>query len=327
MIALFKQKSPANIIILLIFGLLIKMPMFLYPKNIQATQQDGKLYHFLLSGLPAQNGFVCSAMAFLLLYVQALLLNYLINEQRLTNRQTYLPAMAFLLITSLFSEWSYFSAPLIASALIIWIFIKLFKLYNAESANGIIYNIGLILGIGSFIFFPSIAFVFCVLLGVMILRPFRINDIVILLFGALTPYYFYAVYLFLTDRFVPAALLPQVNLQIPVLQNTLWLAIAVVLLGAPFLMGGYYIQTLLRKMLIQVRKNWSIMLLFLLLALAVPFISATNSLHNWLFAAAPFATFHSCAYLYPKRQWVSFTLFFLTLAFIITQQYILHNWQ
>lgn len=330
MVALFKQKSPANLIILLIFGLLIKMPLFLYPKVIEATAQDGKLYQIFLSFLSTpgkSNALVCSTIAFILLYVQALLINYLVNEQKMTSRQTFLPAMAYLLITSLLPEWSYLSAALITSTFIIWAFIKAFKLYSASTASGVIFNIGLLLGISSFLYFPSIAFLFCLLLALMILRPFRVNEFVLLFLGILTPYYFYVVFLFLNDKLVLANIFPAFNFQIPLLESNIWMAASIVLLGLPFLMGGYFIQINLRKMLIQARKNWSILLLYLFLSFFIPFINSIASLQNWIIVAAPFATFHSCAYLYPKRNAVSLLLFFLTVTFILFQQYATSLWK
>lgn len=324
MIALFKQKSPANIVILLIFGLLIKMPLFLYAKAIEAGPEDGRLYHIILSFLTTEgksNALSCSTVAFMLLYGQALLINYLVNEQRMTTRQTFLPAMAYLLVTSLLPDWNYLSAPLVASTLIIWTLIKVFKLYNATAASGVIFNIGLLIGISSFIYFPSIAFLLCILLALMILRPFRVNEFVLLILGILTPYYFYAVYLFLNDQLVLENFLPTLLLQVPEVENNIWIAAAIVFLGVPFLMGGYFIQAQLRKMLIQARKNWSILLLYVFLSLLIPFINSETSLYNWVIVAAPFATFHTCAYLYPKRNAVSLLLFFLTVAFILFQQY------
>jgi hypothetical protein len=323
-IALFKQKSPANLIVLLIFGLLIKMPLFLYPRNIEAAPGDGPLYRVFLSFFtePGKaNALTSSVIAFFLLYVQALLINYLVNEHRMTSRQTFLPAMAYLLISSLFPEWNYLSAPLVATTVIFWCFIKLFKLYNAAIASGIIFNIGLLLGLSSFIYFPSLAFVLCLFLGLMILRPFRINEFIILVLGILSPYYFYAVYLFLNDRFLLNRFIPFLDLQIPSVQNSVWVAAAIVFLGVPFLMGGYFIQTQLRKMLIQARKNWSILLLYLFISLLIPFVNAGPSIQNWVVLIAPFAAFHACAYLYPKRMAISTLLFFLTTAFILFQQY------
>jgi hypothetical protein len=323
-IGLFKQKSPANIVVLLIFGLLIKMPLFLHPQTIVATEHDGEFYPFLLSLITApggSNGFLASVVSFFLLYGQALMLNYLVNEQRMTTRQTFLPAMAYLMVTSLFPEWNYLSAPLVTSALIIWAFIKLFKLYNVQVSSGVVFNIGLVIGLSSFIYFPSLVFVLCIFLGLMILKPFRANEALLVILGILTPYYFYAVYLFLADKFTIKAFLPAVTFHLPQLKSTIWIGIAVLLMGIPFLMGGYYIQNNLRKMLIQARKNWSILLLYLLLSLFIPFINNTDSLQTWVVAAAPFACFHACAYLYPQKKIVPLVVFFLTLAFILFQQY------
>src|SRR5437762_10520199 len=102
------------------------MPLFLYPKNIVATINDGRLYHSFISSLPANNAVFCSIFSFILLYIQAMMLNYMVNEYRLIAKQTYLPAMSYLLITSLLPEWNYLSSPLIANTLIIWMFLKLF---------------------------------------------------------------------------------------------------------------------------------------------------------------------------------------------------------
>ena len=300
------------------------MPLFLYAKEIKAGEEDGRLYHLILSFFTTEgksNALNCSTIAFMLLYGQALLINYLVNEQRMTTRQTFLPAMSYLLVTSLLPDWNYLSAPLVASTLIIWTSIKVFKLYNATAASGVIFNIGLLIGISSFIYFPSIAFLLCILLALMILRPFRVNEFVLLILGILTPYYFYAVYLFLNDKLVLESFLPTLLLQVPEVENNIWIAAAIVFLGVPFLMGGYFIQAQLRKMLIQARKNWSILLLYLFLSLLIPFINSEASLYNWVIVAAPFAAFHTCAYLYPKRNAVSLLLFFLTVAFILFQQY------
>src|SRR5215213_1195929 len=146
------------------------MPLFLYPKEIVATPGDGKLYEAFLSffSTPGKsNGLYLSVISFTLLYGQALLINYLVNEQRMTNRQTFLPAMSYLLITSLLPGWNYLSAALVATTIVIWAFIKVFKLYNALVASGAIFNIGLLLGIASFIYFPSVVFLVSIFLGLM----------------------------------------------------------------------------------------------------------------------------------------------------------------
>jgi hypothetical protein len=326
-IAIFKQKSPGNVAVLLLFGLLLKLPLFLYPKNIVASQIDGRLYQWLVSLLPSGNAASYSVIAFILLYTQALMINYLVNEYRMISKGTYLPAMAYLLITSLLPEWNYFSSPMLANSFIIWIFIYLFKLYNSNNARAEIYNIGLIAGITSYIYFPSAAFAICVLLGLMILKPFRLNEIVLFILGGTTPYYFHVVYLFLFSQLNFANFFPHISVKVPAIKNSIWLAGSILLLTIPFLVGGYYVQAHLRRMLIQVRKNWSILLLYLLLAFFVPFINSDQSFHTWILTAVPFATFHACAYFYPTKKWFPLLLFFITIGYILYQQYGALTWQ
>lgn len=326
MIGIFKQKAPGNIALLFIFGLLIKLPLFLVPKTAVSTPLDGKFYQWIATALQGQVPVVSSMVAFLLLYIQALQVTHMVNEYRMIAKPTFLPGMAYLLITSLLPEWSYLSAALVANTFIIWAFIKLFELYNVQAANSKIFNVGLLLGIASFFFFPSFLFAVSVLIGLMILRPFRLNELVLLLFGMAAPFYFYAVYLFLTDRLTLTALFPRINFNVPELKNSIWQVGSTLLLGVPFLMGGYFIQTHLRKMLIQARKVWSIVLLYLLLAILIPFTNNTFTYTSWIIAAAPFAAFHTCTYYYPQRKWFPVVLFYLMLVFILVQQFVTKTW-
>ena len=326
MIGVFKQKSPGNVGVLFIFSLLLKLPVFLYPKAIVATVNDGRLYQWLIQALPAGSTMLFSVIAFILLYIQALMINYLVNEYRMISRQNFLPAMAYVLITTLLPEWNYLSAPLVSNTLIIALFIYLFKLYNTPNVKGHIYNIGLIAGINSYIFFPSLVFVICILLGLMILKPFRLNEIILFILGCLTPYYFHAVYLFLAGELSFKNFFPHISVKVPYMKNSIWLAASTLLLSVPFLTGGYYVQTHLRKMLIQVRKNWSIVLLYLLLAFFVPFSNSADSFHTWVLVTAPFAAFHACTYFYAKR-WLALTVFFVTLCYILYQEYGTQLWQ
>ncbi|WP_132055843.1 hypothetical protein [Pseudocnuella soli] len=323
MIALFKQKSPANLVMLLIFGLLIKMPYLLQPASLPGTLPGGLLFQGLLQVLAGGNphSLTAALVAFALLYSQALMINYGVNEHRLTQKFTFLPGMAYLLTTSLVPEWNLLSPPLVASTLIIWAILKLFRTYNQQEVLGTLFNTGLIVGAASMVFFPSVAFLLCLLLGILILRPFRVNELLLFLMGALTPYYFYAVYLFLNDSLQLQTLFPPIHIDLPQVGQSIRLAVAAGFLTIPFMVGSWHIQAQLRKMLIQVRKYWTIVLFYLLLALLVPFINSNASLHNWVLALPAFAAFHACAYLYPTKKWVAPLMFWGTVAFVVAQQY------
>jgi len=114
-IGIFRQKNPANILVLLFFGVLIKLPMFIHPHSATIQQKDGVLFHNILKLLePAgkTNSILYPALAFILLFTQAISLTRLINNFRMMTRPNYLPGMAYLLVTSFFSGMELFFGAL-----------------------------------------------------------------------------------------------------------------------------------------------------------------------------------------------------------------------
>ncbi len=324
MIGIFKQKNPANILLLLIFGILIKLPMFLYPHEPVVRPGDGVLYEGILRFFaPTARSFspFYPLCAFGLLFLQAMVLTRFINNQRMMNKVNYLPGMAYLLITSLLPEWNYFSAPLLINSILLFVLSGLFRIYNQDNVKGIIFNIGLALGVAGFIFVSSLTFIIWILLAFAIIRPFRLNEWLLCILGITTPFYFYALYIFVDGRWSWNELLPHISVGIPSLKQTPWLAASVFLVMVPFLAGGYYIQENLRRLLIHVRKGWSLMLLYLLAALLLPFVNSSDTFENWIMAMLPMAAFHACAYMYATWRIMPLVLFWITTAFILAYQY------
>lgn len=329
MTGIFKQKNPINIILLLVFGIFIKLPLFLHPYTPVVHSSDSRLFQNILDFLrPYHDNSpqLYPILTFSFLFTQAIMLVRVINNHRMTTIPGYLPAMAYLLITSLFPEWNYFSAPLLVNTLFLFILSWVFKVYNLQNASGMIFNMGFVLGVAGFIYFPSLVFVVWMLLSFAIMRPFRLKEWLVCILGITTPYYFYSIYLFFTGHWNWGNLFPSVNISVPAVQQSAWLAGAAALIAIPFLMGGYYVQDNLRRMLIQVRKGWSLLLLYLLAAIVIPFINTNDSFENWIIAAVPIAAFHACTYLYATYRIIPLLLFWLTTAFVIFYQYYGPGW-
>ena len=303
--------------------------MFLHPHVMVTRPEDGILFKAILKFLePTGKSFpsLYPVLAFFLLLLQAIILTRFINNQRMMSKPTNFPGMAYLLITSLFPEWNYFSAPLLVNTILLFVLSGLFNIYNQQNAKGAIFNIGLGLGVASFLFFPSLTFIIWILLALAVMRPFRLNEWVLCLVGITTPFYFYAIYLIVTGQWSWGQLWPYFSIRLPYVQQSAWMAGSAFLLAVPFLMGGYYVQDNLRRVLIQVRKGWSLLLLYLLGAIFVPFVNNTNTLENWVMVAIPFAAFHACTYLYSTVKILPFLLFWVTVAFILGYQYYGPGW-
>lgn len=323
MIGVFKQKTPGNLFVLLIFGMLLKLPVFFHPHIPLPEPKDGPLFRAVLHFLEnagKSNPVIYSFIAYGLLYTQAISLNKVINDNRMIQRQTFLPAMSYLMVTSLVPEWNYFSAPLLVNSILVFVLAGLFQTQNMQQAKGTIFNVGLGIGIASFVFFPTVVFMIWAIFALMLMRPFRINEWLLCILGMTAPYYFYPVYLFLTDQFNLQKILPYIDISLPRFKQSAWIAAGSLLLCAPFILGAYYVQDNLRRMLIQVRKGWSLILLYLLAAILVPFLNAGESFENWVIAAIPLASFHACSYLYPPKKIIPIILFWAVIAFIVVYQ-------
>jgi hypothetical protein len=325
-IGLFKQKTPANILFLFVMGILIKLPIFANPapppeltNNVAILYREAVIF---LSSLSKNDALLFAVITYFFLFTQALQLNSLINKNRMMQRLNFLPATAYLVITSLMPEWNHFSAPLMVNTLVLFIFSELFKISNQYSIKSTVYNIGVAVGISSFIFFPSLILFLWLIFALLVMRSVRLNEWLICLLGVTTPYYFYAAYLFFADKWSWSHLFQPINIALPSPGQSIWLAIGGILLVVPFLIGGYFVQENLRKMLIQVRKNWSLMLIYLLFALFIPFLNNTaDGLENWIGIIVPFAAFHACTYLYPPQRWIPVVIFWFSILFILVYQY------
>jgi hypothetical protein len=328
-IAIFKQKNPANLLILLIAGAFIKMPMFMKPHPAVFRPADGILFEGIInlfSSTAKANPIFYPLLTFALLFFQAILLNRFINSQRMMSKPTYLAGLAYLLITSLLPEWNYFSAPLLCNTILLFILSALFGIYNKPNVRGTIFNIGLALGVSGFLFISSLTFIIWILLALAVMRPFRLNEWLICILGITTPFYFYAIYTVLNGIWSWQEFVPQITLGFPSLKQSAWLSGSVFLIMVPFLTGGYYVQENLRRMLINVRKGWSLLLLYLLAALLLPFVNSSDTFENWIMAMVPMAAFHGYTYFYSKWRIYPLILVWITIAFILGYQYYGPGW-
>ena len=82
-------------------------------------------------------------------------------------------------------------------------------------------------------------------------------------------------------------------------------------------MSGFYIQGSILRMLIHTRKGWSLMLVYLLCSLMIPFINSTATFEYWVLSAVPFAAFHSNVFSSPQKRLIPNILHLLMLVFIL----------
>jgi hypothetical protein len=323
-VGLFKRKNPGNAFLLLIYALILKFPIFLHPAVPVQSPTDSYLYsrilRFLLS-FSGPSGMVFSILAFIILFIQASLFNRIVNHHKLFPKPNFLPGMSYILVTSLIPSWSYFSAPMLVNLLMIWAWYRMLNLYSTNQPGGAIFNIGILVGFCAMLYFPAIVFAVLMLFALVTMRPFRIREWIIGLIGVTTPYYFLFIVLFLGGNWSWSLVFPAVKFRLPALPSSIWITVSIALLVIPFIIGGFFVQNNLSKMLIQMRKGWSLLLLFLMIGAAIIFMNDDTAYTNWMLTALPFAAFHASAYYFPAQRIFANVLHWLILGFIIVMSY------
>lgn len=323
MVALFYKRNPLNPVLLFFFAFAVKLPLFFYQVPLDLTTfKSTPLAAFIIWVQQnfGNSSLLFSSLAFIVLFAQALYLNYFFNRHKMTSRNTDLPGMSYLLVTSLLPEWSQFSGPLLINFLLLFLLSSLFESYHSADTRRSLYNVGFALGLGIFIYPPALLLVSWFLLSLVIIRPVRLQEIIISLLGVATPFYFLGVWLFWKDQLSMQVIEPHFSFSIPGSLPEVWIWGLLFLLSIPFLIGFYHIQDQVRKMLIQVRRGWTVFFFLLLAGLLVPLFSAQPYL-GWVIFLLPLSVYHASFYYYTSFRIFPLLFFWITFIFILLNQF------
>ena len=324
MTGIFRANNPLNTFLLFMYGILLKLIWFIHPQIPVIQKSDGFLFDHILAAIkPAFNNYPVgySFITYLLLFTQAVSFNQLLNNRRLMQKPNYLPGMSYLLITSFFSEWNILSAPLVINTLLIWVWAKMSNLYNNKHAKTTLYNIGIAIGICTFFYFPALAFSLLIIFALLITRPPKIAEWIIPVIGIITPWYFLFSWLFLTDKLYSFHV-PGFEISYPLFaQNNIQYA-GMILILILAITGGFFVQSFSSKQIVQVRKSWSLLLLYLIVALFIPFINNSHNFEYWILAVVPVSAFVACAFYYPRIRWIPRVIHWIMVGFVIYLEYL-----
>ncbi len=322
MVFLFKDKSVVNILFLVLLSIGVHFHFFISNPVLSINTNDGLLPILMQSYLTNINPNFLFIVYMAALLIQAIRLNFLFNEVKLFQQADYTVAMTYVLLSGLFLPWCDITPALLANFLLIWLVIKIVQLYNQPNAKEVLFNIGILTGISMIAYHPIALMMIVIVFALAILRPFKLQEWFVLIMGILVPYYFLGAWLFVTDQLnTIIQYLPRLDFEIPkfIFNKSFVISLSVFILS--FLAGFIYWQQFNSRLVIQTRKNWSVLLLMSLFLIAVPFVFKSVGFEASFICIVPVSAIVSNAFSYPRRP-----IFpnFLFLLFILAIVY--NNW-
>lgn len=204
LIQLFRKSYLFQYILLLLLAFVFWFGAFLHPSIIpvDATPFLTPGYSLLLRLLQG-NHFLQILIAFILVFSGALLFNYSLTKFDLVPKNTLVPAMVYVVLMSYSPSLLGLHPVVIPTFLTVLILFYLFQVYTEEGAFAQIFNIGLLIGISSLFYFPSIFLIVFIWLTFIVYRLYSWREWVIPLTGIVTPYLFLFTYYFMIDGLKP----------------------------------------------------------------------------------------------------------------------------
>jgi len=315
---LFRDRSDINILFIIVLSFALHFHNWITPPMVIANESDGFLAYLLIHYIRPLPGIVLIFLFQLLIISQALRLNVLLSQLKMFQQISYLPAFVYVLLTATFPYWDVISSGLVANSLVIWILLKLLKLYDQNKPQTIEFNIGLIVGVSILLYEPIAILIPVVFFALTIIRPFKLTEWLVLLMGIVLPFYLLFAFVFLTQSDPHfRQYFPKLDWKNPLVQPEWNIISGLIVIGIQLAIGVFYWQQQQNRFIIQVRKYWGVLLLVLLLTFFQPVIFSVQALYASAIVITPMACFISFAYSTPKRLMVPNILFWSSVGIIV----------
>ncbi|WP_432714273.1 DUF6427 family protein [Pedobacter sp.] len=203
MINQFRTLNPINLLFLLAYTFFMRMAIFTNLPPVLHFEFLEPYADFFLQ-IPINNDSfspsVNIVVAAILVFIQALVFNRVVNNHALLSKPGYLPALLYITGTSLFMPFLVLSPTLVCNFLLIWMMDKMLKIGKSPSAIMLMFDIGMIISLGTLIYFPFIVMLLMLWLSLLLYRSFNWREWLAGLIGFSMVFFFLAVFYYWHDE-------------------------------------------------------------------------------------------------------------------------------
>ncbi len=323
MINLFRNLNPINISFLAVFAVFMRIAIF-YQVPPELNFEFLEPYAKLLIRIPLNTLLPLTniILATIIVFVQALLFNRIINNHGLLSKPTYLPALLYITGSSLFMQFLILSPPLICNFLLIWVMDKFLRIGKNQDAIMTMFDVGMIIALGTLIYFPFIVLLLMLWLSLLLYRSFNWREWVSGVIGFFTIFFFIAVFYYWNDNidqfykiFVPLANKFPTVFKINFNDYLVLIPVTVIMILATLQLRENFFRSF-----ISTRKAFQ-MLFFMFIVVIVSFYTKPDfRVFHFLLSVPPGAVLLAYYFSNAKKRWFYESLFALL---VLSIQYFL----
>lgn len=326
MINQFRKFTPLNLIflvpltILLCVGTLLNLPSDLRQSIFEPAVLNliGSSHQRFL--FPEANILISAGLTLL----QAIYLNQVVNKYNLLGRSTFLPALLYVSMASMFTPFLILSSTLICNFLLIGMIDKLLSIYYRNDNKTVMFDLGLIVATGTLFYFPFILMFLVLWVSLLIFKPFNWREWLTGLIGFSTIYWaLFIIYFWLglTSEFYkiwsPITHPSFINDSDFDISDYLALIVPSIILVL-FIIS---LQKIFYKSTIHIRKSFQLLFSIFILGFASFYLNPSRQEYHFLLCIPPLAIYMAYYFNYAKIRWIYESLFILMLIGFIYFQW------
>ena len=321
MIQQFRSINPLNIILLIGIAIALRIGIFMnLPQQISFEFMEP--FARLLIDIPLQSAFSPFGnviVALVILITQALIFNKIINSYGLLGKPTFLPALLYVTTGSLLTPFLLLSPTLICNFLILWMIEKFLSVYKRAEVSSVMFDLGMMVALGTLIYFPFISMLPLMWISLIIFRPFNWREWIGAIIGFITIFFFLAVYYYWNDClgkfneiWLPLATRFPANLRINRFDYLVLIPVSIILV-----LGFFQLQKNFFRSVVQLRKSFQLLFFMFIIGLASYYLKQNLVLYHFLICAPPAAALMAYYFLYSNTRWLYESLYFILVGSII----------
>lgn len=188
MLELFRNNQAYTAVLLAILTVLMRIPALLGWISPDAVPPDGEgvLYPLFL-GWTTDRVFLSALFSAILVYGQALLINWLVNESRVNPERNWLAGLLYVVVMSSVSDFHFLSPALVAVSFVPVMLRVLFKIYKSPDTTLIVFDVALLLAFAGLFYVPILWLSPVVLLALIYLRSIKLREVLVFVVALFLP--------------------------------------------------------------------------------------------------------------------------------------------
>ena len=136
-----------------------------------------------------------------LILIQGIIISRIADDNQLFDQYSNLPALILAILYSMTFQLNWLSPAMIASTFLVFALKQIISIFNQKNVNAAVFRSGILIGLATFFYVPSIGMLLILFYNLSIFRSFHWKEYTMAILGIMSVYFYMLSYYLLTDQF------------------------------------------------------------------------------------------------------------------------------